>query len=57
MHSVLKQSLGKLKNKKTIVLGATGQKQYPLTTLWTVDLGRRQVTHSFLVTPECPTPY
>lgn len=55
-HSVLKHPLGKLKNKKTIVIGATGQKQYPWTTLRTVDLGRGQVIHSFLVIPECPTP-
>lgn len=55
-HSVLKQPLGKLKNKKTIVIGATGQKQCPWTTLRTVALGRGQVTHSFLVIPECPTP-
>ena len=55
-HSLLKQPLVKLKNTKTIVIGATGQKQYPWTTLQTVDLGRGQVTHSFLVIPECPTP-
>ena len=55
-HSVLKQPLGKLKNTKTIVIGATGQKQYLWTTSRTVDLGRGQVTHSFLVIPECPMP-
>lgn len=57
-HSVLKQPLGKLKNKqkKNIVIGTTGQKQYPWTTARTVNLGKRQVSHSFLVIPECPTP-
>ena len=55
-HSVLKQPLGKIKNTRTIVFEATGQKQYPWTTLQTVDLGRGQVTHSFLVIPECPAP-
>ena len=53
-HSVLKQPLGKLKNTKTTVIGATGQKQYLWTTSRTVDLGRGQVTHSFLVIPERP---
>ena len=48
--------LRKLKNKRTIVIGATGQKQYPWTTACTVDLGKGQVSHSFLVIPECPTP-
>jgi hypothetical protein len=42
-----------LKNKKTIVIGATGQKPYSWTTDREVDLGRSQVTHSI---PECPTP-
>lgn len=54
-HSVLKHPLRKLKNKRTIVIGATGQKQYPWTTARTVDLGKGQVSHSFLVIPECPT--
>ena len=51
-HSVLKHPLRKLKNKRTIVIGATGQKQYPWTTAHTVDLGKGQVNHSFL----CPIP-
>lgn len=42
-YSVQKQPLGKLKNTKTIIIGATGQKQYPWTTLRTVDLGRGQI--------------
>jgi hypothetical protein len=53
--SVLKEPLGKLRNKKTVVIGATGQKPYSRTTDRKVDLGRSQVTHSFLVIPECPT--
>nr|UUG66872.1 MAG: pol protein [Gammaretrovirus sp.] len=55
-YSVLKQPLGKLKTKKTLVVGATGQKQYSWTTSRTVDLGKGRVSHSFLVIPECPTP-
>ena len=54
--SVLKKPLGELKNKKTIVIGATGQKPYSWTTDRKVDLGKGQVTHSFLVIPECPMP-
>ena len=42
--------------KKTLVIGATGQKSYPWTTSQTVDLGKNVVTHSFLVIPECPIP-
>lgn len=34
----------------------SGQRFYPWTTSRTVDLGRGQVSHSFLVIPECPTP-
>lgn len=29
VHSVLKQLFGKLSDKRTIVVGATGQKHYP----------------------------
>ena len=55
--SVLKTPLGKVKkNKKTLVIGATGQKSYPWTTSQVVDIGRNRVTHSFLVIPECPMP-
>ena len=42
--------------KKNIVIGATGQKQYPWTTAHTVDLDKGQVSHSFLIILECPTP-
>ena len=54
--SVLKEPLGKLRNKKTVVIGATGQNLYSWATDRKVNLGRSQVTHSFLVIPECPTP-
>jgi hypothetical protein len=53
--SVLKEPLGKLRNKKAVIIGATGQKPYSWITDRKVDLGRSQVTHSFLI-PECPTP-
>ena len=55
-YSVLKTPLGKVKNEKTLVIGATGQKSYPWTTSRTVDLGKNVVTHSFVVIPECPIP-
>ena len=55
--SVFQSPLGKLrKNERTLVIGATGQKLYLWTTTRTVDLGQNQVTHSFLVIPECPMP-
>jgi hypothetical protein len=39
------------------VIGATGKKPWTTwTTSQTVDLGKNQVTHSFLVIPECPLP-
>lgn len=55
-HSVLKEPLGKLKDKNSLVIGATRQRLYPWTTSRMVDLGRGQVSHSFLVIPECLTP-
>jgi hypothetical protein len=36
--------------------GATGSKAYQWTSKHQVDLGWHQVTHSFLVIPECPAP-
>ncbi|CAD7671646.1 unnamed protein product [Nyctereutes procyonoides] len=53
-HSVLLQPQGKLANKTSWVQGATGTKQYSWTTQRTVDLGRGQASHSFMVIPECP---
>lgn len=55
-HSVLLYPSGPLSHKRSLVTGATGQQVYPWTTKRTVDLGTGQVTHSFLVIPECPTP-
>lgn len=37
-------------------MGATGSKLYPWTTKRVLDIGKSQVTHSFLVIPECPMP-
>lgn len=37
-------------------MGATGSKLYPWTTERSLDIGKNQVTHSFLVIPECPAP-
>jgi hypothetical protein len=54
--SALKEPPRKLRNKKTIVIRATGQKPYSWTTDREVDLGKSQVTHFFLFIPECPTP-
>lgn len=55
-HSVLLTPSGTLSKKKSWVIGATGHQQYSWTTNRMVDLGKRQVTHSFLVIPECPAP-
>lgn len=55
-HSVLTKPLGQLGKKRTMVMGATGSKLYPWTTKRVLDIGKSQVTHSFLVIPECPTP-
>ena len=42
--------------KKSWVQGATGTKMYSWTTQRTVDLGMGQVSHSFMVIPDCPYP-
>lgn len=55
-RSVVTQPFGHLKQKKTLVMGATGSKLYPWTTQRELDLGRHQVSHSFLVIPEFPAP-
>jgi hypothetical protein len=54
--SVLTEPLEKLRNKKTVVIGAIGQKPYSWTTDKKVDFKRSQVTQSFLIIPECSTP-
>ncbi|CAK7320976.1 Gag-Pol polyprotein [Vulpes lagopus] len=48
--------IGKLANKTSWVQGSTDTKQYSWTTRRTVDLGMGQVSHSFMVIPECPYP-
>lgn len=55
-HSVLTQPMGKVGSRRTVVEGATGSKVYPWTTKRLLKIGHRQVTHSFLVIPECPAP-
>lgn len=55
--SILKTPLGELTDYRVPIQGATEEaKQYPVTSSQTVNLGRKQVTHSFLVVPECPYP-
>ena len=55
-YSVLLEPQGKLAGKTSWVQGATGMKQYQWTTQRSVDLGVGQVSHSFMVIPECPFP-
>ena len=56
-YSVLNQAHGPLNPGRTsIVQGATGSKKCAWTTSRKVDLGRHQVSHSFLVIPESPAP-
>jgi predicted aspartyl protease len=55
-YSVLNKPTGPLSQKISLVQGATGSKAYQWTSKCQVDLGRHQVTHSFLVIPECPAP-
>lgn len=54
--SVLQHPLGKLTDKTSLVVGATGMKIHKWTTAHRVNLGAGRVSHSFLVVPECPTP-
>lgn len=53
-YSVLNKPTEPLSQKTSLVQGATGSKVYRWTSKCQVDLGRNQVTHSFLVIPECP---
>lgn len=55
-HLVLLQPLGKVSEKMSWVQAATGIKQYKWTTKRTVDLSTSQVSHLFIVIPECPYP-
>ena len=45
-----------MSKKTSLVQGAPGTKRYCWTTERKVDLGAHQVSHSFLVIPECPAP-
>jgi predicted aspartyl protease len=55
-YSVLNKPTEPLSQKISLVQGATGSKAYQWTSKCQVDLGQHQVTHSFLVIPECPAP-
>ena len=55
-HSVLNQKLGPMSKKTSLVQGAMGTKRYCWTMELKVNLGTHQVSHSFLVIPECPAP-
>ena len=45
-----------MSKKTSLVQGALGTKRYCWTTEQKVNLGTHQVSHSFLVIPECPAP-
>ena len=45
-----------MSKKTSLVQGATETKRYCWTMEWKVNLGTHQVSHSFLVIPECPAP-
>ena len=53
-YSVLNLKDGPMSKKTSWVQGATRTKRYGWTTKRQVNLGAQQVTHSFLVIPECP---
>ena len=55
-HSVLNQKLGPKSKKTNLAQGAMGTKRYCWTMERKVNLGTHQVSHSFLVIPECPAP-
>ena len=55
-HSVLNKKLGPMSKKTSLVQAAMGTKRYCWTTERKVNLGTHQVSHSFLVIPECPAP-
>ena len=55
-HSVLNKKLGAVSKKTSLVQGAMGTKRYCWTTEQKVNLWTHQVSHSFLVIPECPAP-
>ena len=55
-HSVLNKKLGPVSKKTSLLQGAMGTKRYCWTRERKVNLGTHQVSHSFLVIPECPAP-
>jgi hypothetical protein len=56
-YSVLNKACGPLNKEQTsVVQGATGTQLCSCTTKRKVDLGKHQVTHSFLVVPDSPAP-
>ncbi|XP_029423341.1 uncharacterized protein LOC115071729 [Nannospalax galili] len=55
-HSVLTTTKGPMRPKTAWVQGATGEKTYRWTTERKVDLSTGQVSHSFLLVPDCPYP-
>ncbi|CAD7690257.1 unnamed protein product [Nyctereutes procyonoides] len=55
-HSVSTEAKGPLSSKTSWVQGATGGKLYRWTTERKVHLSTGQVTHSFLLVPDCPYP-
>jgi predicted aspartyl protease len=56
-YSVLNKAHRPLNKERTsVVQGATGTQLCSWTTKRKVDLGKYQVTHSFLVVPESPAP-
>ncbi|KAK1346709.1 hypothetical protein QTO34_000569 [Cnephaeus nilssonii] len=55
--SVLQHRAGPVSKDRTPIQGATGRvKSYPWTQTRIANLGKKTVTHSFLVMPECPYP-
>lgn len=55
-YSVLNQTHGSLSGKTSVVQGATRTKVCSWKSSRKVDLGRHQITHSFLVVPESLAP-
>ena len=54
-HSIL-QTDGPVSKKRSWVQEATGTKMYSWTTQRIVDIGMGQVSHSYMVIPDCPYP-
>ncbi|XP_049628544.1 uncharacterized protein LOC126007082 [Suncus etruscus] len=56
LAKVLKKPLGPLSSKQSLVQGANGSSYRSWTTSRTMDLGKGEIKHSFLVIPNCPSP-